>query len=163
MTIILNGRLDEQAFLVQATAQAALTGAAGDAAYVSLKNYRKVTVLIDVTNGTTVTPGAVTLKQAQNVVGLNEKALPFTRMLANIDVGASQAMAETAVASSTFNTDGTNAKRLAYVLEVDCDQLDVNNGFDCFRVDVAGMVNATGQVRYILWGARFGGANPMVN
>lgn len=163
MTIFLNGRLDEQAALIQATGQAALTGAAGDAAYVSLKNYRKVTVLIDITNGTTVTASAVTLKQAQNVAGLNEKALAFSRMLANIDVGASQAMVETPVSNSTFNTDATNGKRLAYVLEVDCEALDTNNGFDCFRVDVAGMVNATGQVRYILWGARFGGASAMVD
>lgn len=163
MTIQLNGRLDEQAFLVQATGQAALTGAAGDGVYVSLKNYRKATVIIDVTNGTTVTGGAVTLKQATAVAGTGEKPLAFTRMLANIDVGAGQAMTETAVASNTFTTDATNSKRLAYVIEVDSDQLDADNGFDAFRVDVANMANATGQVRYVLWGARYSGANPMVD
>lgn len=163
MTIQLNGRLDEQAFLVQATGQAALTGAPGDAAYVSMKNYRRATVIIDVTNATTVTGTAITLKQATAVAGTNEKPLAFSRMLSNIDVGAGQAMAETAVASNTFTTDATNSKRLRYVIEVDADDLDIANGFDCFRVDGNGAVASTGQVSYILWGARYSGANPMVD
>lgn len=163
MTISLNGRLDEQAYFVQATSQAALTGAAGDAAYVSLKNYRRVTVILDVTNATTVTGGAVTLKQATAVAGTGEKALAFTRMLANIDVGAGQAMTETAVTSNTFTTDATNSKRLRYIIEVDSDALDTAGGFDCFRVDVASMNAATGQVSYILWGARYNGASPMTD
>lgn len=163
MTIQLNGRLDEQAYLVQATGQAALTGAAGDAAYVSLKNYRRATVIVDITNATTVTGTAVTLKQATAVAGTNEKPLAFARMLSNIDVGAGQAMAETAVSSNTFTSDTTNSKRLRYVIEVDAEDLDIANGFDCFRVDGAGAVASTGQVSYILWGARYSGANPMVD
>src|SRR5574338_1039726 len=99
MTIHLNGRLDEQAYFVQATSMVALTGAGGDAAYVSLKNYRRATVIIDILNGTTVTGTAVTLKQATAVAGTGEKALAFSRMLANVDVGAGQALTETAVAS----------------------------------------------------------------
>src|SRR5574343_2106136 len=119
-----NARLDEQVYLVQATAIAALTGAAGDAAYVSMKNYHRAQIIIDVTNGTTVTGGAVTLKQATAVAGTGEKALGFTRMLANIDVGASQAMVETAVSNNTFTTDATNSKRLRYVIDVLASDLD---------------------------------------
>lgn len=163
MTVSLNGRMDEQVFSVQATAIGALATTVGDGVYVSLKNYRKVRVTIDVTNGTTVTGGAVTLKQATAVAGTNEKALAFTRMLANIDVAAGQAMTETAVSNNTFTTDTTNSKRLRYVIDVDCDDLDVAGGFDCFRVDVASMVNANGQVTYDLYGARYTGANPMVD
>lgn len=163
MTLSLNGRLDEQACLIQATAIAALTSTAGDALYVSLKNYRRATIILDVTNATTVTGGAVTLKQATAVAGTSEKALAFTRMLANIDVGAAQAMTETAVVSNTFTTDTTNSKRLRYVLEVDAEQLDVANAFDCLRVDVASMASATGTISYILWGARYSGADPTVN
>jgi hypothetical protein len=163
MTISLNGRLDEQAYLVQASAIGALTTTVGDTTYVSLKGYRRATVIIDVTNATTVTGGTVTLKQATAVAGTGEKALAFTRMLSNIDVGASQAMTETAVVSNTFTTDSTNSKRLKYVIEVDSEQLDVAGGFDCFRVDSTGMANATGMVSYILWGTRYTGANPMVD
>lgn len=163
MGINLNGRLDEQVYSVQATAIGALATTVGDAAYVSLKNYRKVRVTIDVTNATTVTGGTVTLKQATAVAGTNEKALAFTRMLANIDVAAGQAMTETAVTNNTFTTDTTNSKRLRYVIDVDADDLDVANGFDCFRVDVAGMASATGQVSYDLYGARYSGASPMAD
>lgn len=166
MTIELNGRLDEQAHLVQATSIAALTGAAGDATYVSLKNYRRVTVIIDIANATTVTGTAVTLKQATAVAGTGEKALAFTRMLANTDVGAGNAPAnytETAVSNNTFTSSTTNSKRLRYIIEVDAEQLDVANSFDCFRVDADSAVASTGVVTYILWGARYSGASPMVD
>jgi hypothetical protein len=166
MTISLNGRLDEQAHLVQATGAAALTSTAGDGAYVSLKNYRRATVLVDITNGSTVTGTAVTLKQATAVAGTGEKALGFTRMLANIDLGAGQAPSnytETAVSNNTFTSSAVNSKKLRYIIEVDSDQLDSVNGFDCFRVDADGAVNSTGIVTYILWGARNSGANSMID
>lgn len=163
MTISMNARMDEQAYFVQGTSMVALTGAGGDASYVSLKGYRKATVIVDILNGTTVTGTAVTLKQATAVAGTGEKALAYTRMLANIDVGASQTMVETAVSSSTFTSDTTNSKRLRYIIEVDSEALDTAGGFDCFRVDGAGAVNSTGLVSYILWGARHSGASPMAD
>lgn len=158
-----NARLDEQAFFIQAASNAALTTTVGDCVYASLKNYRKATIVIDVLNATTVTGGTVTLKQATAVAGTSEKALAFTRMLANIDVAAGQAMTETAVSSNTFTTDTTNSKRLRYIIEIDADTLDADNGFDCFRVDVTGMANALGTVGYILWGARYSGASPVAD
>ena len=72
-------------------------------------------------------------------------------------------MTETAVSSNTFTTDTTNSKRLRYIIEIDADTLDADNGFDCFRVDVTGMANATGTVGYILWGARYSGASPVAD
>jgi hypothetical protein len=151
---------------VQATSIVALTGAGGDAAYVSLKNYRRVTVIVDILNATTVTGTAVTLKQASAVAGTGEKALAFTRMLANIDVGAGNAPSnytETAVVANTFTTSAVNSKRLRYIIEVDSESLDTANSFDCFRVDADSAVASTGLVTYILWGARYSGANPMID
>jgi hypothetical protein len=158
-----NARLDEHAYFVQATAIAALTSTAGDAAYVSMKGYERCCIVIDVTNGSTVTGGAVTLKQATAVAGTSEKALSFTRMKANTDVGAGQALTETAVSNDTFTTGTTNSKRLRYVIDVKSSDLDVANGFDCLRVDVDSMANATGQVSYILYGAKVAGASPMAD
>lgn len=163
MSLTLNARLSEQVSLIQATAIGALATTVGDGVYVSMKNYAKAAIIIDVTNGSTVTGGAVTLKQATAVAGTGEKALAFTRMLANIDVAASQTMVETAVSNNTFTTDTTNTKRLRYVIEIDTDQLDVDGNFDAIRVDVASMANATGSVSYILWGARYSGASPMAD
>jgi len=166
MTIGLNARLDEQAFFVQAAADLLLTTAIGDTKYVSLKNYRKVCIIIDIANGTSVTGAIITLKQAQAVAGTGEKALAFTRMLANIDTGASATMVETAVASNTFTTDTTNSKKLRYILDVDSDSLDVANGFDCLRVDAtahAATSSLGANVSYILYGARYSGASPIAD
>jgi hypothetical protein len=163
MALNLNARLDEQVYSVQAACCAALTTTVGDCVYVSMKNYRRLRVTIDVLNATTVTGGTVTLKQATAVAGTSEKALAFTRMLANIDVGASQVMVETAVSNNTFVTDTTNSKRLRYVIDVDADDLDSANSFDCFRVDVTGMANAVGNVVYDLYGARYLTSSPMTD
>jgi len=164
----INHRLIERVTLVQAAAIAALTGTAGDAAYVSLKNYRRMTVVIDVTNaGSGVTGGIVTLKQAKTVAGGSEKALGFTVMHANVDIAAGQApsaLVETAVASNAFTTDATVSKRLRYVIEIDSEDLDIANDFDCVRVDVASMAGANGNVSYMLWGGRYGAsADPMID
>jgi hypothetical protein len=155
MTISLNGRLDEQALLVQATSMVALASTAGKGVYVSMKNFRKLTCIVDILNGSTVTGTAITIKQATAVAGTGEKAVAFTRMLANIDYAASPAMTETAVSGNTFTTDATNSKRLRYVLEIDSHDLD----FDCVSVQGASAANSTGQISYILRGARYSGAD----
>lgn len=162
----LNGRLDEQVFSMQAAAGALLTTTVGDTKYVSLKAYRKIRITIDMANGTTNTGSTVTLKQATAVAGTSEKALGFTRMLANIDVATSQTMVETAVVSNTFDTDATNSSRLRYVIDVDSSSLDVANGFDCIRVDGTGNAGTAPLgviVSYDLYGARYSGANPLVD
>jgi hypothetical protein len=166
MTISLNGRLDEQVFQVQAAADLLLTTTVGDTKYVSMKNYRRLQIVIDIANGTTVTGSTITLKQATAVAGTGEKALAFTRMLSNIDYGASQVMTETAVSSNTFTTDATNSKNLRYIIEVDSDMLDTANGFDCVRLDGTGHAATASRgvtVTYILWGAKYSGANPLVD
>lgn len=149
------GRLIDVLKPVMGCAPAALTGAAGDGDYVSMKNYSKLTVLISVLNGSTVTGGAVTLKQASAVAGTGEKALSFSKMYSNVDCAAADALTETAVVSDTFTTDTTNSKQLMYAIEVDADDLDQANGFDCVRVDVASMANAVAAVTYLLWGSRY--------
>ena len=158
MTISLNGRMDEQALLVQATSMVALASTAGKGIYVSMKGYRRLTVVIDILNGTTVTGTAITAKQATTVAAGNEKPLAITRMLANTDYAASQTMTETAISNNTFTTDATNNKRLRYVLEIDAESLDVANGFDCVSIQGASAANSTGLITYILWGARYSGS-----
>ena len=133
----------------------ALATTNGDCDYVSMKGYSKMTIVIAVDNATTVTGGAVTLKQATDVAGTSEKELAFSTMWANTDAAAGDTLTSTAVTSNTFTTSTTDNKNLLYVIELDADQLDVANGFDCVRVDVLSMANAVGFVQYILHGARF--------
>lgn len=148
-------RLIDNSKIVTGIAPVAMATTAGDADYVSLKNFESVSIILSVKNGTTVTGCAVTLKQATAVAGTSEKALAFSKMWANIDAGASDTLVETAVASNTFTTDTTNSKDLLYVMEVDASDLDVANGFDCVRLDGLLMANAVGSVTYVLNGPRY--------
>lgn len=166
MTVSLNARLDEQVVPVVAAVGLLLTSTLGDTTYVSMKNYRRLQIIIVIADGTTVTGTAVTLKQATAVAGTGEKALAFTRMLANTDYAASKTMVETAVSNNTFTTQTTNSKDSVYIIDVDADDLDVANGFDCVRVDCTGHAATASRgcvVLYNLYGARYSGASPLAD
>ncbi len=122
--------------------------------YVCMKNYHHLTVVIAIDNGT-ATGGAITLKQATAVAGTGEKALGFTKMFQNIDTGAADALAETAVTSDTFTPSSVNDKNLVYVIEIPAASLDVDGGFDCIRVGTADATAAVTSVMYYLDG-RYG-------
>lgn len=123
--------------------------------YVSMKGYQKLTVIIVQDNATTVTGSAITLKQASVVAGTDEKALAFTKRWTNADVGASDTLVETAVTSNTFTTQAVDNKNSVDVLEVDADDLDADNNFDCVRVGTGNATAAVLAVIYILHGARY--------
>ena len=123
--------------------------------YVSLKNYERCQILILVSNATTVTGSAITVKQATNVAGGSEKPLPFTKALRALDLAADDALAEFLVTSNTFTTDSTNSKQLLYVIDVKAEDLDVNNGFDCIRAGTGNATAATVTVLYQLYGAKY--------
>lgn len=166
MTVSLNGRLDEQVKTVVAAAGLLLTSTLGDTTYVSLKGYRKIQIVISIADGTTITGSTITLKQATSIAAGGEKPLAFTRMLANVDYGASKTMVETAVVSNTFTTQTVNSKDSLYIIEVDSQELDVANGFDCIRVDGTGHAATASRgcvVLYNLFGARYSNANPLID
>lgn len=146
-----NSFLHEQAKIVELIPDGSDGAAAGD--YVSLKHYKRWAIILQVNNATTVTAGAVTLKQATAVAGTAAKALAFTKMWANLDTGATDTLVETAVTSNTFDTDDTDAKNQMYVMEGTSDDLDVANGFDCMTIGVAAAIDAsTTSAIAILWG-----------
>jgi hypothetical protein len=161
MTI--NARLDEQVTPVVAAIGLLLTSTLGDTTYVSMKGYSRCQIIIAIADGTTVTGSTITLKQASAVAGTGEKALAFTRMLANTDYAASKALTETAVTSNTFTTQTTNSKDSLYVIDVKAEDLDVANGFDCIRVDGTGHAATASRgcvVLYNLYGKRYSGSTP---
>ena len=161
-----NARLDELVYPVVAAAGLLLTSTLGDTTYVSMKGYQRCQIIISIADGTTVTGSTITLKQATAVAGTGEKALAFTRMLANTDYAASKTMVETAVTSNTFTTQTTNSKDSLYIIDVDASDLDVANGFDCLRVDGTGHAATASRgvvVLYNLYGARYSGASPLAD
>jgi len=157
-----NARLDEQVQTVVAAAGLLLTSTLGDTTYVSMKNFARARITIVIADGTTVTGSTITLKQATAIAGTSEKALAFTRMLANTDYAASKTMVETAVTNNTFTTQTTNSKDSVYIIDVDASDLDIANGFDCFRVDCTGHAATASRgcaVIYDLYGAKYSGAS----
>lgn len=161
-----NARLDERVYPVVAAAGLLLTSTLGDTTYVSMKGYQRCQIIISIADGTTVTGSTITLKQATAIAGTSEKALAFTRMLANTDYVASKTMVETAVTSNTFTTQTTNSKDSLYIIDVDASDLDVANGFDCLRVDGTGHAATASRgvvVLYNLYGARYAGASPLAD
>lgn len=149
----LNANLSEQVKIVEGLLGVVPSSSTPD--YVSLKNYERCAILIQVKNATTVTGSAITVKQATSVAGGGEKALSFTKAYRNIDTAAADALAEFAVSSDTFTTNSTNSKNLMYVIEVKAEDLDVNNGFDCIRAGTGDATAATVTVTYLLFGAKF--------
>ena len=138
------------------------------ATWVSMKNYRRLTIIADALTTGSVSGGVVTLNQATTITATSAKALGFTRMAINealttAQTEVAQALVETAVTSNTFTAAEPTGKRLRYVIEVDSDSLDMANGFDCVRFVSTALVNATGVVNYILWGARYSGGSVMIN
>ena len=126
-----------------------------DGDFVSMKNYQKLSIIITIDNGTTVTGTAITLDQATDVAATGVKALAFSEMWANTDVAASDTLVKTTVTSNTFTTSTTNAKNLQYIIEIDATDLDLDNDFDCVRIGCASAANSVGCVTYYLHGARY--------
>lgn len=153
-----NALLVEQAKIVQGLFPITPSTSVPD--YVCLKNYSRMTAIISIDNGATVTGTAITLKQAQAVANTGEKALAFSTMYANIDPANTDTLTSTAVSSNTFTSATTNDANLLYVIEIDPATLDVANGFDCVRVGTGNAVNAVTSVLYVLWPAKYGSSNP---
>jgi hypothetical protein len=110
---------------------------------VNVKNYTRVAFVILVKNDTTVTGSAITLHQSKTLAGGSEKALAFDKVFRNLDTVAGETWEEAAVASNTFTTLTTNSKEAIYVIDVETNTLDINDGFDCIRVGTGNGVNTT--------------------
>jgi hypothetical protein len=130
----------------------AATSIAGD--YISLKNYGGVSILLLVDNTSGTDDGAVTLTQATSVAGGSAKALGFDWVYVNEDTETSDALTKTAVTSNTFDASGVEKSAL-YVIEIKAEDLDVDGGFDCLRLNMATVTNGNSAVVYLLHTPRF--------
>jgi hypothetical protein len=155
MSISQNARLAELVHLVQATGNATLASAAGAGAWADVSKASRMTVIIDVTNATTVNAGDVVLEQAQDASGTGARTLAFAKAWRALDVAADQSLGQFAVVSNTFKTDTTNSKRLRYVIDVDAAGLDSDGGFRFARCKVTNSANSVGQISYVLAPSRY--------
>ena len=109
------------------------TGAAVTGDYYSMKDYGHITFIITQGAWAGGTP-AVTIKQATDVAGTDEKALNLDWYWVQTGLTGT-GYTKTAVTSDTFNLAAT-ANRIT-VIEVEADSLDTTGGFDCVRLGVA--------------------------
>lgn len=101
------------------------------AEYVSLKNYNHLTILIHSGSWAGGT-AAVSLLEATTVAAGSAQALNLETMWT--DIAATGTLVETAVASDTFNLGTANS---LWIIEIDADELDVDDGYDCVTLVVA--------------------------
>ena len=121
---------------------------------VCLKDYDHVTILIHA--GLVADARAVTLLQctdASNSLS-DEKALGFSYQYANVGLSTDQ-FTKTAVTGNTFNVAASNYN--LHRIEVDANTLDMANGFDWIRVNIA-TANTSATiigVVYLFWKPKF--------
>jgi len=138
------------------------TARTGD--WVSLKNAQGVCIVFFKGAGTAGDDPTLTFQQATDVAGTSAKNLTVVTDI-HKKQGTLTAVGTwtttTQAAAATYAGDGTSAEEQAvYVVEIEADQLDVDNGFDCINVACSDVgTNAQlGCALYILYGLRYGGA-----
>jgi len=148
-------KLVETAKIIGAAQPKDYSGAAMTAKYVSLKNYDHLTIIIH-TGAWAAGTAAVTLLQATNVSAGSATGLGMDYMWTG--TVASGYLTKTAVTADTFNLAAANS---LYVIEIDADELDVDDGFDCVTVAIADpSANDYYAVNYILTEPRYAEATP---
>ncbi|MFA4973445.1 MAG: hypothetical protein WC683_12575 [bacterium] len=149
-------KLVETAKIIGVNNPADMSSTAMTAKYVSLKNYDHLTIIIH-TGAWAAGTAAVTLLQATNVSAGSATGLGMDYMWTG--TVASGLLTKTAVTSDTFNLSVANS---LYVIEIDADELDVDNGFDCVTLAVAspGANSDFYNVDYILTEPRYAQATP---
>ena len=127
--------------------------------WVSLKTADRITIILMAGALAGGAGSAVTLKQATAVAGTGEKALAFSLVWQKEGtLTTSSTLTKTTVTSDTF-TMGTSQS--IYVIEINASSLDVANGFDYIRVDVAATAGSNTfpvSALYILGGTRYDSA-----
>jgi hypothetical protein len=117
------------------------TNQTGD--YISLKGYGKVGILFVKEAGTAGDDPTLSVYQAKDVAGTDVKDLNgfatywIKQAATNLTaVGTFTKTTQTADEDLAFNATSAEQCLIMYC-EIDAEDLDVDNGFDCIRVDVA--------------------------
>jgi hypothetical protein len=138
-----------------------LATGANAGAWVSLKNYSHCTIAIFKGIGTAGEDPVISVLQATAVAGTSSKALNTARLSAKIGattLAAVAAFTEVTQAAAATYTDAASAENEAlWLIDVNAEDLDVENGFDCLSVSIADVgTNAQiGCALYILSGPRY--------
>lgn len=152
----------EQVQVVSGFVPVNMATAANDGDWVSMKGYERCSIVFFKAAGTAGDDPTITLEQATAVAGTGAKNLvAIDKVYVKQDtalttVGTFTVTTQTAAATYT---DATSAEDQAiWVIDVQAEDLDRDNDFDCIRARVADVgTNAQiGCVLYLMWPARYG-------
>ncbi len=135
-----------------------------DGDWVGLQNYNHLSVIFFKGTGTDGDDPILTLQQAKDNSGTSAKALNFTEIWrkqgSDVQTVAQFTKTTQSAANTYTNTDGH--EQCIYVLEIDADMLDIDNGFKYVRVTLndTGTNAQLGCILYILNEPRFSEATP---
>jgi len=156
-------KLVENAQIVSAIVPVDLQSAQ-DGDWVSLKDYNHVTIIFHKAAGTAGDDPTVRMQQATDNAGTGAKDLSYTEYW--IKQGTLTAVGQftknTQAAASTALNSTSAESQVLFVIEIDADMLDVDNGFDHvrFRVDDVGTNTQLGSAIYLLSQPRYAQATP---
>jgi len=122
-----------------------LSAGANTGDYISIKNAERAAVVFVSGVGTAGDDPTLTLQQAQDVAGTGVKALNFMTIYvkqAAVSLAAVTGWTKVTQAAANTYTEATAAEQsLIWIVEIDPNELDVANGFDCIRATVADVGN----------------------
>ena len=150
-------KLVETAKILLASVPVNHTGSAMTAYRVSMKNYDHLTIIIS-TGAWASGTAAVTLVETTDVTNSLSDAQALGMDYMWTGTASSGYLTKTAVTADTFDLAAANS---LYVIEIDADELDVDDGFDCVTVAIADpSANDYYAVNYILTEPRYAEATP---
>lgn len=155
----MNKHILEKLQIVSAIVPVNLATGANNGDYVSLKGYGRCAFVLFKGVGTAGEDPAITVQQATDVSGTSSKALTFTRIDSKVggQTTASQFTTNTQAASETYTDAVSGEAEGLFVIDIKAEDLDIDGGFDCVRVNVAD-VGTTAQLGcglYLLHEPRF--------
>lgn len=131
---------------------------------VSLKGYAGALVMLQKKAGVAGDDIVFTLLQGTAIAFSTNKALPFTRIYEKLHattVPGTWTLVEQAAANTYTNL--TSAEKAGLIaVDIKSEMLDVDNGYDCIRLDIPDTGSAGAQLisaSYLLYGARYAGAS----
>lgn len=145
-----------------------LAGGANAGDWVSLKHYKHAVIIFHSAIGTAGDDPTVTLLQATAVAGTGSKALNINtkkifkkQAASNLLSTGTWSDASAGVTDNAWTNADAAEQEVLLVIEVDADELDVDNGFDCISISVADVGAGGAQLGaayYILSEPRFSAA-----
>jgi len=132
-----------------------LSTGANNGDWVSMANYKHLAIVFAASVGTAGQDPTITLNQATSAAGAGSKALSVItagyHKTATTDLSGTAAFTKaTQAAGNTFTVASSANKDKLWVVEIDADMLDTDNGFSFVQAAVAD-VGANAQLGYLLY------------